>query len=54
MDAKIQQLQEGDGEINKLQTQQRVREKATMQNCYINNLLLFFFVVVYRIKPMNL
>ena len=36
MDARIaqfqQQLQEKDGEINRLQTEQRVRDKTTMQN----------------------
>ena len=35
MDAKIQQLQERDGEINKLPTEQRVRDKTTMKNSYI-------------------
>ena len=53
MDAKIQQLQERDGEFNRLQTEQQVRDKTTMQNSYII-IMICSFVVVYRIKRMNM
>ena len=43
-----QQLQERDAEINRLQTEQRVRDKTTMKNSHI--IVMIFFFVVYRIK----
>ena len=50
MDAK--QLQKRDCEINRLQTEQRVRDKTTMKNSYIIIMICSFVVVVvvYRIK----
>ena len=50
MDARIAQLQqelkERDGEINRLQTEQRVRNKTTIQNSYI--IIIVFFM--YRLR----
>ena len=43
-----QQLQERDAEINRLQTEQTVRDKTTMKNSYI--IVMIFFFVVHRIK----
>ena len=37
-----QQLQEKDGEINRLQTEQRVRDKTTMQNSYIIVMIILY------------
>ena len=49
MDARSAQLQqelkERDGEINRLQTEQRVRDKTTMQNSY--SIIMIF---MYRFK----
>ena len=50
MDARIAQLQqelkERDGEINRLQTEQRVRNKTTIQYSYI--IIIVFFM--YRLR----
>lgn len=50
MDARSAQLQqelkERDGEINRLQTEQRVRNKITIQNSYI--IIIVFFM--YRLR----
>ena len=49
MDARIAQLQqklkERDAEINRLETEQRVRDKTTMKNSYI-----IIMIFMYRFK----
>ena len=49
MDARIarfqQLLQERDGEVNRLQTEQRVRDKITMKNSSFIIMIIFFMTV---------